>query len=81
MRLVKAQYPDLEIRFVFGRATNRLNKRSKTTYAKWSESRGFPWANRTIPLTWWKEKPFCKSVATLKELGIWLFEMEDVCST
>lgn len=70
MRCVKEQYPDLEIRFVFGRASNRLNKTSSTTYSKWSETKGFGWANKSIPKPWHKEAPFKKSIAVLAELGV-----------
>lgn len=70
MRAVKEMHPDLEIRFVFGRATNKLNKTSRTTYMKWSESRGFPWANKSIPTEWHLEPPFKKSIAALAELGV-----------
>jgi len=70
MRAVKAAHPDLEIRMVFGRAENKLNKTSRTTYAKWSESKGFPWANKSIPDSWHKEKPFKRSIAALAELGV-----------
>lgn len=55
MKLVKEQHPDLDIRFVFSNANARIAKRSPTTYAKWAESNGFPWAHKTIPLEWLKE--------------------------
>lgn len=52
---VKASNPFLDIRFVFGRATNKLNKLSPTTYAKWAEDHGFPWAEKVIPNAWLEE--------------------------
>ena len=70
MRAVKAAHPDLEIRMVFGRATNKLNKTSRTTYWKWCETKGFPWANKSIPTEWHYESPFRKSIAALAELGV-----------
>jgi len=70
MRVVKEQYPNLEIRFVFGRAANRLNKRSHTSYARWADTKGFLWANRSIPRDWYGEPPFKESLAILAELGV-----------
>ena len=70
MRAVKEAHPDLEIRMVFGRASNKLNKTSRTTYAKWCETKGFPWANKSIPDSWHAEPPFKKSIATLAALGV-----------
>ena len=53
MKLVKQQYPDLDIRFVFGRAHNKISKRSKTTYAMWADRNGFPWADKgVVPSEW-----------------------------
>lgn len=36
----------LDLRFVFDRPTNTLNKKSKTTYAQWADSHGFPWYDK-----------------------------------
>ena len=38
--LIKEQHPDIDIRFVFLNAKNRLDKRSRTTYAQWCEKNG-----------------------------------------
>ncbi len=70
MRAVKEAHPDLEIRMVFGRAENKLNKTSRTTYWKWCESKGFPWANKSVPKSWHAEPPFKRSIAALAELGV-----------
>ena len=56
MLLVKDQHPQLDIRFVFQRAANKINKKSKTTYSMWAEKHGFPWAEALIPVRWLKEK-------------------------
>jgi hypothetical protein len=61
MKLVKASNPDLDIRFVFQRASNRLNKKSSTTYADWAEKYGFKWAEKFVPLEWIKEKTLVPS--------------------
>lgn len=55
MVLVKAQYPELDIRFVFQYARGKLYKGSKTTYAKWAVRNGFPWADKKIPVDWINE--------------------------
>lgn len=54
--LIKEQRPDLDIRFVFQRAANLINPKSKTTYAMWCEQHGFKWAWGRIPEEWTKEK-------------------------
>lgn len=53
--LLKAQHPELDIRFVFQAPHNKLNARSKTTYASWCDRHGFKWAEGTIPDEWEKE--------------------------
>lgn len=54
--LVQKQHPDLDIRFVFQHASNKLYKGSKTTYAQWCDKHGFKWAEGMIPIEWTKEK-------------------------
>jgi hypothetical protein len=52
MILIKEQYPELDIRFLFQR-DNKLNKKSKTTYSQWAESNGFGWAvGDEVPKDW-----------------------------
>lgn len=55
LKRVKASNPHLDIRLVFQAPGNRLNKNSKTTYARWAEKQGFPWAKKTIPREWLDE--------------------------
>lgn len=50
--MIKEQYPDLDIRFVFDNAHKPINKGSKTTYANWCEKFGFLWAHKEIPKEW-----------------------------
>jgi len=57
---VRKSNPDLDIRFLFQRASNRLSKTSHTTYAKWCEKNGFLWAEKHIPQEWINEKPKSK---------------------
>ncbi len=51
MRAVKAQHPDLDIRFVFQDAHKQI-RGQKTTHAQWAERHGFPWADGEIPKEW-----------------------------
>ena len=50
--LIQKQHPDLDIRFVFMRASNTLNKRSKTTYGDWCDKHGIMWCEKSIPRSW-----------------------------
>lgn len=50
--LIKAEHPDLDIRFVFQRASAPITKGSKTTLAMWAEKRGFLWAEKRVPEEW-----------------------------
>ena len=52
MILIRAQYPLLDIRFVFSYARGKIYKGSKTTYAKWAADHGYKWADKTIPEAW-----------------------------
>lgn len=52
MVAVKKAHPDLDIRFVFMRGENKLNKGSKMTYMDWAKKNGFPAADGEIPLDW-----------------------------
>lgn len=52
---VKTQYPDLDVRFVFSRATTPLRKGAKSSYADWCEKHGFRYAEKLIPEEWVKE--------------------------
>ena len=58
MKAIKAQYPKLDIRFVFQKASSTIQgakKRkdgSKMTCQEWAERNGFKWAEETIPKEW-----------------------------
>lgn len=56
MKAVKASNPHLDIRFVFQNANGKRNKRAKLRNYEWAERYGFPWAEGTIPLSWFKEE-------------------------
>lgn len=53
--LVKAQHPDLDLRFVFSNSKTKINKRSTTTYADWCVKHGFLYADKAAPAAWLKE--------------------------
>lgn len=52
MIAVKKAHPDLDIRFVFMRGENKLNKGSKTTYMDWAKKNGFEAADGKVPEEW-----------------------------
>ena len=52
---VKAQHPELDIRFVFSNSKARITKRSLTTYADWCLKYGFQFADKKAPDAWLKE--------------------------
>ena len=52
--LVKEQNPDINIRFLFVNANNKLNKSSKTTYGAWCDKHKILWAEKRIPNEWLK---------------------------
>ncbi len=50
---VKKDNPYLDLRMVFQSPYNKINKNSKTTYAKWCEKHDIPWTSyHDIPLDW-----------------------------
>ena len=69
-KLIKAQHPDLDIRFVFSNSRQRLNKKSSTTYGKWCYDHDFEYADKTIPLAWMREPMNVKSMNRLKTLNV-----------
>lgn len=65
---IKQQFPELDIRFVFSRSASRISKTSKTTYAKWSKTKGFLYADAVIPQKWIDEPINPVSLAKVLEL-------------
>lgn len=53
--LVRAQYPELDIRLVFSSSKSKLYAGSKTTYGMWCEKHGIQYADKLIPASWLKE--------------------------
>jgi hypothetical protein len=65
--LLKEQYPDLDVRFVFSNPSERISKKSATTYAMWCCKHGFKYAKRAVPEEWMKEKENERSVKVLRQ--------------
>lgn len=65
---IKAQCPDLDIRFVFSNSKTRISKQSLTTYAAWCETHGFLYADKSIPQDWLKEPPEPKRMEAFSTL-------------
>lgn len=55
--LIKQQFPEKDIRFVFSNSRARISKASKTTYADWCNKHGFIFADKLIPPAWVNEAP------------------------
>jgi len=54
--LIKKQHPELDIRMVFQSSKTKIRKGSKTTYAMFCDKHDIPWAEKTIPESWLREK-------------------------
>lgn len=66
--LVKQQYPELDIRFVFSRSKAPIATGAKTTCADWCVKNGFRYADKLVPEEWALEKgPARKPHDVLKE--------------
>jgi hypothetical protein len=66
--LVKEQYPELDIRFVFSNSKSKLRKGSPTSYADWCNKYGFKFADKWIPGEWVEEPVVKSSLSTIKVL-------------
>jgi hypothetical protein len=67
-RLVAAQHPYLDLRFVFSNSRAKIGKQSDTSYARWCEYHGFKYADRTIPAAWLNEPPNPRSLAAIARI-------------
>lgn len=59
---IKAQHPELDIRFVFSNPNAKIGKESKTSYAMWCEKYGFKYAKGKVPEAWIDERKKCAHV-------------------
>lgn len=66
---VRAQHPDLDLRFVFSNPLAKLYKGSPTTYADWCQKHGYRYAHKAVPVAWTREPPNLKSLASLAGMG------------
>ena len=66
--LIKEQYPNLDIRFVFSNSKTKLRKGAKSCYAEWCEKHGFIYADKEVPLSWIKENSKLKSINIVERL-------------
>ena len=53
---IKEQHPELDIRFLFSRAGQKLSRQSQTTYAQWCNRYGFQWCEKKVPQGWINEQ-------------------------
>jgi hypothetical protein len=65
-KAIKAEHPDLDIRFVFSNSKAKLSKGSKTTYANWCDQYGFLYADKSIPDAWLNEPPCPRRLSALE---------------
>lgn len=54
--LIRSQFPELDIRFVFSSVNTKLYAGSKTTVAAWCDKNDFLFSAKLIPVSWLKEK-------------------------
>lgn len=53
--LIKVQFPELDIRFVFQNSATKIRKGSKTSYGDWCQKNGFIYADKEVPKEWLTE--------------------------
>jgi hypothetical protein len=53
--LLKKQYPEVDMRFVFSNWNAKISRGAKTSNREWAERYGFPCANKYIPTEWLNE--------------------------
>lgn len=71
--LIKAQYPGLDIRFVFSNSKAKLRKGSKTTYGDWCTKHGFTYDDKLIPEDWLSEpnrRTSLKIINSIRNLNV-----------
>jgi len=69
--LIKNEFPDLDVRFVFSNPNTRISKTSSTTYGDWCHKHGFQFARLLTPVEWMREDPHPKRMTAMqKAFGI-----------
>ena len=72
-KMIRAQHPDLDVRFLFSNPKQRIAKKSNTTYAMWCSRFHFLYAKATeldVWSAWLKEPVTPERKAALANLGI-----------
>lgn len=67
-KLLKEQYPDLDIRMVFSNSNARISKGAKTRYCDVCEKLGLQYADKEVPASWIKEPANKKSLKIINKL-------------
>jgi hypothetical protein len=67
-KLLKAQHPALDIRFVFSYPNGKIGKKSKTTYAIWCQQYGFQYAAKFVPRAWLYEPVNLAALAAIQRI-------------
>jgi hypothetical protein len=67
-KLLKEQYPDLDLRMVFSNSNARIRKGAKTRYCDVCEKLGIPYADKSVPMEWVQEKANRKSLQVIKDI-------------
>lgn len=65
-KLIKQQYPNLDIRMVFSNPHNKIGKKSKTTYGMWCDKLEIPYASKFIPEEWAFTRRTKKRIAAIE---------------
>ena len=66
--LIRDQFPDLDIRFVFHSKSTKIRKGSKTTVCMWAAKNDFLYADKLIPEEWMQEKVNRKSLGVIQKI-------------
>ena len=69
LKLIKEQYPNLDLRIVFNNSRAKIRKGAKTTYAQICERLKIPFADKEIPADWMTEKLNNKSLKIIEKMG------------
>lgn len=67
-KLLKEQYPDLDLRMVFSNSNGKIRKGSKTRYCDECVKLGLPYADKLIPEAWMAEPANKKSLKIIKKI-------------
>ncbi len=67
-KLIRQQYPDLDLRMVFSNSKSKIRKGAKTRYCDECEKLGIPYADKSVPIEWIQEKTNKKSLKIINSL-------------